>query len=137
MYIDLAAKRLVKLDGALFKDVNFGWGILGRLYKGGKFSIKQADIGSGVWEETEEILQFNGKVMLVKPLQIDSRETRTDFRPVPSQVTTAQALDLLHKAVAAGYKNATSLKESPDLEVLRSDPAFRGEFEKLIASIKQ
>ena len=98
MYIDLAAERLVKMDGALFKDVNFGWGILGRLYKGGKFIIKQADIGSGVWEETEEILQFNGKVLLVKPLQIDSRETRTDFRPVPSQVTTAQALDLLHKS---------------------------------------
>ena len=44
-----------------------------------------------------------------------------------------QALDLLQKAVAAGFKNAAALKDSADLEVLRTDPAFREKFEKLLA----
>src|SRR5262245_59380909 len=48
-----------------------------------------------------------------------------------------QALDLLRKAVAAGYKDTAALKDSSELEVLRNDPAFRGDFEKLLASIKQ
>ena len=96
MTIDARAKRIALIDGTLFKDVDFGWGILGRLYKGGKFRIVQRDVGGGHWEEVEETLHFNGKVLLVKSLTIWSTETMTDFRPVPSNLTTAQALDLLH-----------------------------------------
>ena len=36
MLIDPKAARIAKIDGTLFKDVDFGWGILGRLYKGGQ-----------------------------------------------------------------------------------------------------
>jgi eukaryotic-like serine/threonine-protein kinase len=46
-----------------------------------------------------------------------------------------QALDLLQKAVDAGYKNVAFLQDSPDLEVLRTDLEFRPKFQKIIASI--
>jgi len=94
MLIDQTAERIAEINGQLFKDVDFGWGILGRLFKGGKFIIHQADVG-GKWKETQERLQFNGKILMVKNLTIDSNETMTDFRPVPSNVTTAQALQML------------------------------------------
>jgi hypothetical protein len=94
MVIDSTAGRIAEINGELFKDVDFGWGILGRLFKGGKFVIHQADVG-GKWQETQERLQFNGKILMMKSLTIDSNETMTDFRPVPSNVTTAQALQLL------------------------------------------
>ena len=94
MIVDQTAGRIAEINGQLFKDVDFGWGILGRLFKGGKFVIHQADVG-GKWQETQERLQFNGKVLMVKNLTIDSNETMTDFRPVPSNITTAQALQLL------------------------------------------
>jgi hypothetical protein len=95
MLIDNTAERIAEINGELFKDVDFGWGILGRLFKGGKFIIHQADVGQGKWEETQERLQFNGKVLMVKTLTIDSNETMADFRPVPSNITTAQALQFL------------------------------------------
>ncbi len=98
MIIDRQAARIAKIDGTLFKDVDFGWGILGRLNKGGKFRIVQRDIGGGHWEEVEETLQFYGKILLVKSLTIWSTETMYDFQTVPSNLTTAQALDLLHKS---------------------------------------
>lgn len=98
MIIDQRAARIAKIDGTLFKDVDFGWGILGKLYKGGKFRIVQKDIGGGHWEEVEETLQFNGKILLVKSLTIWSTETMHDFQPISSDLTTAQALDLLHKS---------------------------------------
>jgi len=94
MVIDQTAGRIAEINGRLFKDVDFGWGILGRLFKGGKFIIHQADVG-GKWHETQEQLQFNGKILMVKNLTIDSNETMTDFRPVPSNITTAQALQML------------------------------------------
>ena len=95
MVIDQTAGRIAEINGHLFKDVDFGWGILGRLFKGGKFIIHQAEVGQGKWEETQERLQFNGKILMLKSLTIDSNETMTDFRPVPSNITTAQALQLL------------------------------------------
>jgi hypothetical protein len=95
--IDRSAMRIAKIDGTLFKDVEFGWGILGKLYKGGKFLIEQRDVG-GRWETTRETLEFNGKILMLKSLTISSTETASDFRPVPSNITTAQALELLHKS---------------------------------------
>lgn len=113
MIIDRNAMRIAKIDGTLFKDVDFGWGILGKLYKGGKFRIVQRDVGGGHWEEVEETLNFYGKILLVKSLTIWSSETMTDFRPIPSNLTTAQALDLLHKSaeVVAG-SNSGEVKEA-------------------------
>ena len=40
MVVDETAHRLAKIDGTLFKEVNFGWGILGKLYKGGRFLVE-------------------------------------------------------------------------------------------------
>ena len=108
MYIDARVKRIAKIDGTLFKDVDFGWGILGRLDKGGKFVIDEADIGDGVWDTVRENLRFTGKVLLIKPLDIESVETKSDFRPVSSQLTTAQALDLLQKADETVAENGTA-----------------------------
>jgi hypothetical protein len=112
MIIDRKALRIAKIDGTLFKDVDFGWGILGRLDKGGKFIIVQQDVGKGDWEEIQETLQFNGKILLVKSLTIWSTETMTDFHPVPSDLTTAQALDLLHKSVDVVAANGSAVKEA-------------------------
>jgi hypothetical protein len=112
MIIDRKALRIAKIDGTLFKDVDFGWGILGKLYKGGKFIIVQRDVGGGQWEEVQETLQFNGKILLLKPLTIWSTETMTDFRPIPADLTTAQALDLLHKSDEVVAENVGGIKEA-------------------------
>ncbi len=112
MTIDRQAMRIAKIDGTLFKDVDFGWGILGRLYKGGKFIIVQRDVGGGHWEEVQETLQFNGKILLIKPLTIWSTETMTDFRPVSPDLTVAQALDLLHKSDDVVAQNGNPVNEA-------------------------
>lgn len=112
LIIDRRAMRIAKIDGTLFKDVDFGWGILGRLYKGGKFIIVQRDIGNGDWEEVQETLQFNGKILMIKSLTVSSNETMSDFRPVSPDITTAQALDLLHKSADVVAQNGGGVKEA-------------------------
>jgi hypothetical protein len=111
MFIDQNAMRIAKIDGTLFRDVDFGWGILGRFYKGGKFIVEQRDVG-GRWETVRETLQFNGRILLFKSLTIDSTETATDFRPVPANITTAQALDLLHKSTETVAEYGGGVKEA-------------------------
>ena len=112
MLIDAKAMRFAKIDGTLFKDVDFGWGILGKLYKGGKFIIEQRDVGGGHWEETRETLQFSGKILLFKPLNIWSTESTSDFRPVPANITTAQALELLYKGDETVAENGGGVKDA-------------------------
>ena len=70
------------------------------------------DVGGGDWEEVQETLQFNGKILMVKPLTIWSTETMTDFRPVSSDLTVAQALDLLHKSNDVVAQNADTVNEA-------------------------
>jgi hypothetical protein len=110
--IDRKAMRIARIDGTLFKDVDFGWGILGRLYKGGRFVIIQRDVGGGDWEEVQETLQFYGRILLVKSLIVWSTETMTDFRPVPANLSTAQALDLLHKSADMVAENGGGVSQA-------------------------
>ncbi len=112
LIIDRKAMRIAKIDGTLFKDVDFGWGILGRLHKGGKFIIVQRDVGNGDWEEVQETLQFEGKILMVKSLTIWSTETMTDFRPVSPNITTAQALNLLQKSADVVAENHSGVSEA-------------------------
>ena len=105
LLIDANRNRIAKIDGALMKDVGFGWGILGHLDKGGRFLVEQADVGNDHWEISHMELKFTGKVLLFKSLNIESTETYSDFRQVPYNLTFAQGVDLLKKQEAELAQN--------------------------------
>jgi hypothetical protein len=95
LLIDKNACRLAKIDATLFREVSFGWGILGHLDQGGSFVVEQADVGDGTWDVTHMRLDFTGKIMMVKHLSIKSEETFSDFRRVPDDLTFAKGIELL------------------------------------------
>jgi len=93
--VDPVARRIARIDGTLFKEVGFGWGILGHLDKGGHFLVEQRDIGNGCWEISRMSLDFTGKILLFKSLAIKTDEVFSDFRQVPSDITFAQGVEML------------------------------------------
>jgi len=95
LLIDAQARRFARIDGTLFRDVSFGWGLVGHLDKGGHFRVQQADVGEGNWEITEMSLSLTGKILLFKSLNMISEEVFSDFRPVTPHLTFAQGADLL------------------------------------------
>ena len=95
LLIDTTSLRLARIDGTLFKEVTFGWGIFGHLDKGSYFRVQQADLGDGTWDITEMSLNITGKILLFKSLSMVSDETFTDFRRVPDNLTFAQGVQLL------------------------------------------
>lgn len=95
--VDAVTDRLASIDGTLFKDVTFGWGILGHLDRGGHFQVHQQEVGDNLWEISSMSLSFTGKILLVKNLSIISTEIFSGFKQVPSDLTFAQALELLKK----------------------------------------
>jgi hypothetical protein len=98
--IDTARYRLASIDGTLFKEVAFGWGILGHLDPGGRFVVEQQEVGDNHWEISSMTLHFTGKILLFKSLSITSTEVFTAFRQVAPDLTFAQAVELLKKEEA-------------------------------------
>lgn len=111
LLIDAEARRLARIDGTLFKDVSFGWGIIGHLDKGGHFLVQQADVGDGTWDITEMSLNIKGKILLFKSLSMVSDEVFSDFRRVPDNLTFAQGVAML-QAELAHANSATENSET-------------------------
>ena len=97
LLLDTRCHRLASIDGHLFKEVGFGWGILGHLDKGGHFLVQQQEITDNYWAISSMKLDITGKVLLVKSLVFSMTEVFSDFRPVPKDITFAQAVEMLEK----------------------------------------
>ncbi len=97
LLIDTHTLRIARIDGTLFKDVGFGWGILGHLDKGGRFLVEQGDVGDGAWDIQKMSLAFTGKILFFKKIDIRSTETFSDFHLVARDLSFAQGVELLKK----------------------------------------
>jgi hypothetical protein len=103
--VDPQEHHIARIDGTLFKEVGFGWGILGHLDRGGHFQVDQADVGNNNWTIARMDLAFTGKVLLFKNIDIKSTEIFSDFHTVPADLTFAQGIDLVKKQQAAVAQN--------------------------------
>jgi hypothetical protein len=97
IWIDPAQQRVAHLEGQLQSDVDFGWGVLGRLYKGGSVAIDQADVGGGVWRVTRFQMKMSGRVFF-KIKVFDTTEEETHFAPVSASLDYKQAIQMLRDA---------------------------------------
>jgi hypothetical protein len=112
LLIDPTSKRIARIDGTLFKEVGFGWGILGHLDKGGHFLVEQSDIGDGSWDVSRMALSFTGKILLFKSLSIKSEEVFSEFRRVPDDTTFAQGVEMLKQRQARLAENGLGTTET-------------------------
>ena len=97
MWIDRAGRRLARLDGSLFEDVTFGWGLLGRLNKGGTFSVTQSRVGDDHWEIVSLDVKMTGHAVIFKSINVQQKQRFTDFRRVSDNLTISEAYQLLEK----------------------------------------
>jgi hypothetical protein len=96
LLIDPEAHRIARIDGTLFKEVTFGWGILGHLDKGGHFLVEQEGLGDGSWDVSRMSLSFNGKILLFKSIAMRSDEVFSNFQRVPADTSFAQGVQMLN-----------------------------------------
>src|SRR5258706_4457294 len=107
LMLDPQCNRLASIDGTLFRDVGFGWGILGHLDKGGRFLVQQQEVADNYWALSSMKLDITGKVLLVKSLVFSMTEVFSDFKPVPKDITFAQAISMLTKEESVSAENST------------------------------
>ena len=94
IWIDAAHERVIRLEGHLQQDVDFGWGILGRLNRGGWIVIEQAQVGGGQWRTVRFQMAMSGRVFL-KSRTFDTMEDETGFAPLAAGLDYRKAIGML------------------------------------------
>lgn len=94
IWIDPARQRVARLEGHLQQGVDFGWGMLGHLNKGGWIVIEQADVGGGRWRTIRFQMAMSGRVVF-KSKTFDTMEDQTEFAPLPAGLDYRTAIHML------------------------------------------
>jgi hypothetical protein len=95
VWIEPTQERIVRIEGILVKDVNFGWGIVGHLNKGGVYEIAQTQLAPGKWRITMLDVNLKGKMFLFNSFRFQRKETNSRFQPVSSELTLHEAVQEL------------------------------------------
>jgi hypothetical protein len=98
IWVDPVKLRVVRLEGHLQRDVDFGWGILGRLNQGGWIVIEQADVGPDMgvdqWRTVHFQMKMSGRVAF-KTRVFDTTEDESGYEPVPAGLGYQKAIEVL------------------------------------------
>lgn len=101
MVINTKQKRIKSLKGTLIRNVTFGFGLLGKLEKGGTFNVERQNIGSDVWEITVTHIHIHGHALIFKSIDEQQDEETNDYKPAPHSITLAEAEKMLNDGTVA------------------------------------
>ncbi len=93
VWIDARTRFVTRLEGDIFRGVNFGFGIFGRLDPGGKVTFEQAEVGKERWIFTHFTQHLDVRVVF-KTIHQNSEIDGMNFRPVP-EMSYQEAIHLL------------------------------------------
>jgi hypothetical protein len=110
IWIDPVHERVVRLTGHLQQDVDFGWGILGRLNKGGWIAIDQADVGDGLWHIVHFQMVMSGRIVF-RTRVFDTREDESNFSTLPVGLSYQRAIEILQSE--SGNHQSSSARHTP------------------------
>jgi hypothetical protein len=98
IWVDHATDQLVRGEARVIRDLSFGGGILGKLYRGGVFSLDQAEVTPGIWLPIRYQYDFTARKFLFTFEQhqyIEVRDYHRDGSP-------HQCLTLVQNELATG-----------------------------------
>ncbi len=101
MVVNTRQKRIQELKGMLTRDVNFGYGLLGKLQKGGTFEIERQQIAPGVWNITATHIHIQGHALIFKSIGEQQDEVTSHYHPTPQHLSLAAAAQMLKDGAAA------------------------------------
>ncbi len=101
MVVDTKEARIKSLKGTLIRNVDFGFGMLGKLQKGGTFNVERQNIAPHVWEITETHIHIHGHALIFKSIDEQQDELTSHYEPSPASITLAGAEKMLNDGTVA------------------------------------
>jgi hypothetical protein len=100
IWIQPEQKRLVKLDGHIVNEIDFGFGLLGRIEKGGSFQIEREQVSDKRWKTSLLDVHVSGRIVFFKAISKDQHEVRSAFQPVAENLSVQDAVAMLDATAA-------------------------------------
>jgi YD repeat-containing protein len=100
IWIQPQLKRLVKIDGHIENEIDFGYGLFGRIEKGGTFVIGREQVAGDRWKTSLLDVHVSGRIVFFKTISKDQHEQRSDFQRVASNFSVQDAVRLLQAKIA-------------------------------------
>lgn len=97
-WISKSNMRLEQFSGRITSRVEFGWGLLGHLNKGGTFDVKQAEVAKDHWDITLLETNITGKALFFHTITVKEKMTEYDYHRVPDDLTLRQAADMFKES---------------------------------------
>jgi hypothetical protein len=101
VWVDGRYKRLAGLEGRISENVDFGFGLLGRLYKGGWFRLERVRVSATDWKTERLEMHMNIRALLITSFSRETSETRGGFTQVPAGMSVAQGIAMLEQSQPA------------------------------------
>ena len=98
VWVDHTATQIVRAEAHVTRDISFGGGILGKLYRGGVFAFDQSEVAPGVWLPTRYQYDYTARKFLFTFDQHQWIEVSRYRRVGPPK----EALALLQSELAGG-----------------------------------
>jgi hypothetical protein len=95
IWVQPQQKRLVKIDGQIAAEIDFGFGLLGRIEKGGTFRIGREQVAANRWKTSLLDVHVSGRIIFFKAISKDQHEVRSAFQPVATNLSLPEAIALL------------------------------------------
>ncbi|HEX5411249.1 MAG TPA: hypothetical protein VFZ27_05250 [Terriglobia bacterium] len=118
LWVDRASHRLAKIEGTLFKDVNFGWGFLASLHRGGHFVMQQSVVPGGTWKQTYLQVDLDGSKLVLGQLHVHFKDVSQSFVRIADPGTLAEAVSMLeHSPIACSDGHATGITAQAQADI--------------------
>ncbi len=72
--------QLMRAEVEFVEDLSFGWGLLARLHKGSKATLRRQYINNEVWMPAEVRFEGTARVMLLKKIRINTINEFSNYR---------------------------------------------------------
>lgn len=108
--VNTRLKRMVEMRGHLISRIDFGYGLLGYIDKGGEFDIHREQVSEHHWKTDLVNVHVSGRVILLKSVSKEHYEARSQFQPVSTAISLDEAKRLLEQSAAG--KSVASLQSA-------------------------
>jgi hypothetical protein len=82
VWIDAKSRYVVRMEGTIFRGINFGWGMLAHIYPGGKLALEQTNAGGSRWIFTRFNEQITARALMVKSLNVKADIETSNFQTI-------------------------------------------------------
>jgi hypothetical protein len=104
IWIQPQQKRLAKIDAHIVNEIDFGYGLLGRIEKGGSFQIAREQVAENRWKTSMLYVHISGRIVFFKSINRDQDVKRSAFKPLPSNTSVQDAVAILSESLAPSLK---------------------------------